>query len=163
MAKEERILPVPWSDDEIQLLKKQYAEKPTEELAKQLGRSLPAVRYRAHMLGLKRKIQYEGRWTPEDMALLKELYPECTVGEIAKRLGRTVNTVANRAHQLGIKRKSWCDKLWTAEELQLLRELYPTHEDIQDIAERIGRSPAMVRAKAHELGFIKHRIDFGDL
>jgi Zn-dependent peptidase ImmA (M78 family) len=156
MAKEERIFPGPWSDDEIALIKKLYAEKPTKELAKQLGRSLPAVRYRAHMLGLKRKIQYEGRWTPEDIALLKELYPECPLGEIAKRLGRTVNAVANRAHQLGIKRKSYLDKLWTAEELQLLSQLYPTHEGIQNIAERIGRSPAMVRAKAHKLGFIKH-------
>ena len=163
MAKEERIRPGPWSDDDIELLKKFYAEKPTEELAKQLGRSLPAVRYRAYRLGLKRKIQYEGRWTPEDIALLKELYPECPIPEIAKKLGRTVNAVKNRAHQLGIKRKNYLDEFWTAEELQLLRQLYPAHEDIKDIAERIGRSPAMVRAQAYDLGFSKRRIDFGDL
>jgi len=163
MAKEERNLPRPWSDDEIELLKKLYAEKPTEELAKQLGRSLPAVRCRAYMLGLKRKIQYEGCWTPEDTALLKELYPECPIPEIVKRLGRTVAAITCRAHYLGLKRKSYLDKLWTAQELQLLSQLYPIHENIQDIAERIGRSPSTVRAKAHDLGFSKHRIDFGEL
>jgi len=159
MAKEEGNLPRRWSDDEISLLKKQYAEKPTTELANQLGRSLAAVRCRAHMLGLKRKIEYEGRWTPEDMAVLKELYPESPIDEIAKRLGRTVNAVENRAHQLGVKRKSWSDRLWTAEEIELLKELYPNRGNIEEIAKRIGRSPAMVRTKAHKLGFVKrHKI-----
>ena len=163
MTKEERILPRPWSDDEIEILKELYAEKPSEELAEQLGRSLAAVRQRAHMLGLKRKIQYEERLRPEDIALLKELYPECPIPEIAKRLGRTVAAVKNRAHQLAINRKSWCDKLWTAQELQLLREMYPLHKDIQDIAERIGRSPGTVRAKAYSIGLRRRRIDSGEL
>ncbi len=97
------------------------------------------------------------KWTAKEVALLKELYPECGIGEIAKRLDRTVSAITGKAHSLRIKRKSWCVKLWTAEELQLLMELYPTHGDIQDIAERIGRSPSTVRAKAHDLGFSKRR------
>jgi len=111
------------------------------------------------MLGLKRKKRYEGRWTPQEMAVLKELYPESPVAEIATRLGRTVSAVENRAHQLGVKRKSWSDRLWTAEETELLKQLYPNRGNIEEIAERIGRSPAMVRAKAHKLGFVKrHKI-----
>ena len=163
MAEEERDFPGRWSKDEIKLLKKLYAGTPTEKVAKKVGRSLPAVRYRAHLLGLKRQVQQEGRWTPEDIAVLRELYPECPVGEISKRLGRTVNAIANRAHQLGIKRKSYVDKLWTDEQLKLLRQLHPLCENIEDVAKKIGRSPAAVRAKAHDLGLTKHRIDFGDL
>jgi predicted transcriptional regulator len=158
MVKEERNFLRLWSDDEIELVKKLYAEKPTKELAKQLGRTLAAVKHRAHVLGLKRKIRYEAHWTPEDIAVLKELYPTCPIGEIAKKLGRTVTAVRSRAIQLGIKRKSYLEKVWTAEELQLLRELYPTHEDIQDIAERIGRSPSAVRGKANYLGLSKRQI-----
>ncbi len=97
------------------------------------------------------------KWTAKEVTLLKELYPECPIPEIAKRLGRTVVAITRKAFSLEIKRKSWCDKLWTSEELQLLRELYPTHEDIQDIAERIGRSPGTVRVKAYSIGLKKLR------
>ncbi len=106
----------------------------------------------------KSKRGYGRKWTDKEVALLKELYPECPIPEIAKRLGRTVVAITDKAYYLGVKRKSYPDKLWTAEELQLLRELYPTHKDIQDIAERIGRSPSAVRAKADGLGIGKrHR------
>ncbi len=106
----------------------------------------------------KSKRGYGRKWTAKEVALLKELYPECPIPEIAKRLGRTVSAITGRACYLGLKRKSYLDKRWTAEELQLLRELYPTHENIQDIAERIGRSPSAVRGKADGLGFGKsHR------
>jgi len=105
----------------------------------------------------KSKRGYGRKWTVKEVALLKELYPECPIGEIAKKLDRTVAAITGRACYLGLKRKSYLDKLWTAEELQMIRELYPTGEDIQEIAERIGRSPSTVRIKAHDLGFSKHR------
>jgi hypothetical protein len=108
----------------------------------------------------KNKRGHGRKWTAKEVALLKELYPECPIGEIAKKLGRTVSTVKNRACQLKLKRKSYLGKSWTAEELQLLRELYPTHKDVQDIAERIGRSPGAVRAKVYNLGFCKRYITY---
>ena len=111
----------------------------------------------------KSKRGHGRKWTAKEVALLKELYPECPIPEIAKRLGRTVGAITGRAGYMGLKRKSWCDKLWTAEELQLLRELYPTHEGIQDIAERIGRSPAVVTTKANSIGLRRRRIDYGEL
>jgi hypothetical protein len=111
----------------------------------------------------KSKRGHGRKWTAEEVALLKELYPECPIGEIAKRLGRTVAAITGKACYLRLKRKSYLDKLWTAEELQLLRELYPTHEDIQDIAERIGRSPSGVSGKAHNIGLSKLRKPYGRL
>ena len=111
----------------------------------------------------KSKRGHGRKWTAKEVALLKELYPQCPIGEIATKLGRTVAAITCRACYLGLKRKSYLDKLWTAEELQLLRELYPTHEDIQDIAERIGRSPATVMAKANSIGLSRRRIDYGEL
>jgi len=106
----------------------------------------------------KSKRGHGRKWTADENALLRELYPESPIGEIAKRLGRTVAAITGKAHCLGLKKKSRLDKLWTAEQLQLLSQLYPTHEDIQDIAERIGRSPAVVRAKAYDLWLSKrHR------
>ena len=111
----------------------------------------------------KSKRGHGRKWTAEEVTLLKELYPECPIPEIVKKLGRTASAITGKAYSLRINRKSWCDKLWTAEELQLLSQLYPTHEDIQDIAERIGRSPAMVRVKAYSIGLRKRRIDSGKL
>jgi hypothetical protein len=93
----------------------------------------------------------------EEVALLKELYPECPIPEIAKKLGRTVSAITGKAYSLRINRKSWCDKLWTPEELQLLSQLYPTHENIQDIARRIGRPPSTVMSKAYSIGLSKRR------
>ena len=98
------------------------------------------------------------KWTAKEVALLKELYSECPIGDIAKRLGRTVSAITDKAYYLELKRKRYLGRLWTAEELQLLRELYPIHKDIQDIAERIGRSPSAVRGKANYLGLGKRQI-----
>jgi hypothetical protein len=111
----------------------------------------------------KSKRGHGRKWTAKEAALLKELYPECPIPEIAKRLGRTVAAITGKAYSLRINRKSWCDKLWTAQELQLLSQLYPMHEDIQDIAERIGRSPGTVVAKAYSIGLRRRRIDSGEL
>ncbi len=111
----------------------------------------------------KSKRGHGRKWTAEEVALLKELYPECPISEITKKLGRTVSAITGKAYSLRINRKSWCDKLWTAQELQLLSQLYPTQENILDIAERIGRSPSTVRAKAYSIGLSRGRIDFGDL
>ena len=97
------------------------------------------------------------KWTTDEIALLKKLYPENSIPELAKMLGRAVPTIKHKAYELEIKRKSWHEKLWTSEEIKLLRELYPTCEDIQDIAERIGRSPNAVRVKAYDLGLSKLR------
>ncbi len=103
------------------------------------------------------------KWTAKEVELLKELYPECPIPEIAKKLDRTASAITGKAYTLRISRKSWSEKLWTAQELQLLGQLYPTQESILDIAERIGRSPAMVRAKAYSIGLRRHRVDFGYL
>ena len=111
----------------------------------------------------KSKRGHGRKWTAKEVALLKELYPECPFGEIAKRLGRTVAAITGKARYLGIKRKNWCDKLWTAEEIQLLSQLYPTHEDIQDLAERIGRPPNGVRKKAYSIGLSKLRKPYDRL
>ena len=111
----------------------------------------------------KSKRGHGRKWTAKEVALLKELYPECPIGEIAKRLGRTVGAIRGKARYLELKRKSWCDKLWTAEEIQLLSQLYPTHEDIQDLAERIGRPPSGVSGKAHNIGLSKLRKPYDRL
>jgi hypothetical protein len=112
------------------------------------------------MMSAKSKRGRGRKWTAKEVALLKELYPECPIGEIAKRLGRTASAITSKAACLGLRRKSWCDRLWTAEELEMLRGLRPTHEDIQDMAERIGRSPNAVRVKAYGLGFGKRHITY---
>ena len=42
----------PWSDEEIALLKKLYAEEPALDVAVQLGRSIWSVRSKVRALGL---------------------------------------------------------------------------------------------------------------
>jgi len=152
MAKSKRGHGCKWTAKDVALLKKLYPERPFDEIAKRLGRTVASAKTQAYLLGLKRKSYVDKLWTAKEVALLKKLYPECPVGEIAKRLGRTVASVHTRAHLLGIKRKGWCNKVWSAHELALLKKLYPHCKCPRDVAKQLGRPVTAVRQRAYSLG-----------
>ena len=97
-----------WSKDEVKLLRKLYPTGTIQEIEDKTGRSLASIRYKANLIGIKRKRDYPAcpDWPPDEIKLLKKLYPTTKNGEIAKRLGRTMRNVRLKAFFLGLQKKS---------------------------------------------------------
>ena len=58
-AKTKKKGPIAWSERKLNLLKRLYPSRTAQEIAEQLGRSVPATRFRINKLGLKKKLRYE--------------------------------------------------------------------------------------------------------
>jgi len=147
----------PWSADELELLRELYQVKGLKELAEQLGRSPGAVEGRAYVMGLLKESRHRV-WSNEENKLLKKMFPKNTMRAIVDKLGRPFYSVEKRARELGLrKRPSYhhCPR-WSAKEIQLLKKLYP-HRNSQEVADKIGRSVGMVRARACKLGLKKSK------
>jgi hypothetical protein len=103
MAKKRMIVGRIWTAEEMALLKELYPVKPIPELAKMLGRTVPAVVDKAYSLGIRRKSWCEKLWTAEELELLRELYPTCeSTRDVAKKIGRAWGSVRQKAFNLGI-------------------------------------------------------------
>ena len=106
MAENKRGLGRKWTADETILLKELYPVRPTAEVAKALGRTIPAVKQRAYMLGLKTKTWCDKLWTAEELELLRELYPNCkSTREVAEKIGRPWGSVRQIASNLGLTKR----------------------------------------------------------
>ena len=58
MAKRKKLIKGLWSKDEVNLLKKLFPNRKTQEIAEQLGRSLKSVQMKASKMGLKKARKY---------------------------------------------------------------------------------------------------------
>jgi hypothetical protein len=88
----------PWTPAEDEAVRSRYSRGNAARLARELDRSVVAVRKRAARLGLN----VARRWTAADDAKLADLWSEAPVSRIAKLLGRTPLTTYWRARQLGL-------------------------------------------------------------
>ncbi|RKY10935.1 MAG: hypothetical protein DRP65_05600, partial [Planctomycetota bacterium] len=71
-------------------------------------RTVPAVKVRAYLLGLKRKSYLDKRWSPHELELLMRLYPYCKcTRDVAKQIGRPLTAVRQKAYDLGIKMEKY--------------------------------------------------------
>jgi hypothetical protein len=93
-----------WSKAEVNVLKKLYPAGRTQEIADKIGRSLPSVRYKAFLMGIKRK-RIRQEWPAGEIKLLKKLFPTTPNRQIADRLGRTMKAVRIKAFFLGLEKK----------------------------------------------------------
>ena len=92
-----------WSKEETQQLEKLFGTIPTEQLAKQLGRSEPSLRCKAYRMGLYLQAQYNP-WSAEEIKQLKEIFPTTSINDLAKFFGRSVNSVRQKAFRLELKK-----------------------------------------------------------
>ena len=97
-----------WSKDEVQLLKKLYPIGLTQEIEEKTGRSPASIKYKAYLMGIKRKRvrPVYPDWSHDEIKLLKKLYPTTNNNEIALRLGRSVRTVRIKAFLLDLQKKT---------------------------------------------------------
>ena len=61
-----------WSKDEVKLLRKLYPTGTIQEIEDKTGRSLASIRYKANLIGIKRKRDYPAcpDWPPDEIKLL---------------------------------------------------------------------------------------------
>ncbi len=102
ITEEKKLIKGLWSENEVELLKELFASSTGQEIADQLRRSLPTVRYKAHKMRLKKR--GSRRWTQDEVHLLKELFTNRSTREVANQLGRSVNSVREKAHRMGLKK-----------------------------------------------------------
>jgi len=95
----------PFTEEEINLLKKIYAETPKKRLEELFPKhTYESIRKKAKKLGLKREPGFQP-WSSEEEAILRELYPTAKREEIMKALpNRTWAAIRARAEFLGVKR-----------------------------------------------------------
>lgn len=78
-----------WTPEEDKILKEHYPTVAWDDLLAMLpGRTRTATRWRARVLGLRRKHLRKGThgWSPEEVAVLTEKYPNCALREIEAAL-----------------------------------------------------------------------------
>lgn len=137
-----------WTPEELDIIAQGSAtQQPLGEVVRKLGRSVDAVRSKAHLLGLKLRHM----WDPKDTQTLAELRDRGTsFPEIAEILGYTPSTVRKAAKRLGLFRQPAAAQ-WTHEAVFRLRALCADGVPLDTIAERLQIPKASVTKKAKEL------------
>jgi len=106
-----------WTAAEDELMRISYADTPTKDLAKILGRPIVDCYNRARTLGLKKAPELLARmarenqlarsgWTDADKAYLRVHYPNVKTLLIAGELGRTPRAVKTQAAKLRLKKSA---------------------------------------------------------
>lgn len=117
-------LVVPWSEEELNILREQYAGGVSAKLLSVMlpGRNPKAIATHARKLGVQSGRYLERSWNEQEIAILRQGYPSLGV-KVAQQLpGRTENAVKLMANKLGIqfqggvfhgaRQRIWTDKEW---------------------------------------------------
>ncbi|MEN3208598.1 winged helix-turn-helix domain-containing protein [Methylorubrum populi] len=97
----ERRADPPWSDEDVAILRRRYAErKPQKAIADELGRGVGAIATKASKLGLKQRF----RWTDEERARLVLGFERGeTLADVCRDIDRPLMNVAAEARRLGLR------------------------------------------------------------
>ena len=93
----------PFSDDEVELIRRLFPKTETLEITARLNRSNNSVKAKLRELGLRRRS--ENIWSSQKIALLKKLYPTTSTRAIANRLDKSMPATYRKAWELGLKKK----------------------------------------------------------
>lgn len=155
-----------WSDGEISILKKHYADggvKVVQE--KGVNRTEEAIKMMATKLNIKlsdsTRARLKGEWTADELELLR-LYYSSEGNDVQNRLqGRTIRAIQIKASQLGLKLNDSvkCVVLnrWTAQELSILKKYYKDYGAKYVKEKGVYRSNYAIVSKANKLG-IKREV-----
>lgn len=88
----------PWPAVHDQLLREAFGKAPLERIARVVGRTAPAVKVRAHALGLANPCYY---WSDDQVARLAEMRATgVTMAEAAKELGHSAYGCQRKALEM---------------------------------------------------------------
>ncbi|MGN6870021.1 MAG: hypothetical protein ACTHMY_16635 [Solirubrobacteraceae bacterium] len=124
-------------------------------LAHRLGRSPDALRLHAQHLGLLHPVSRR-RWAEWEDAVLRDGYTSALpYVEIARQLPhRTPTGLAARARKLELISYA---RRWSSLEDQRVAQLTASGRPLEDIAQRLGRTPEAIRRRAKRLGIAPPR------
>lgn len=156
-----------WSEDEVAILKKEYAAcSSVEELAERLGRSAASVMMKAACIGIVRVNRLV--WTSDMDAAVREYYPCKLTSEVADMLNLTPDQVSRRAKRLGLHKNS--DLIaGIGENGMFLKGHIPFNKGMKQsefmTAEKIGKSMAtrfvkgQIPSNIKEIGYERISVD----
>ena len=119
-------------------------------LAYRLGRSPDALRLHAQHLGLRRP-RPRRRWAEWEDAVIRDGYTSALpYSEIARQLPhRSATSLAARARKLDLITYA---RRWSIHDDQRLLQLTVRGSTLEDVAQRLGRTPEAIRRHASRLG-----------
>lgn len=93
-----------WNEEKDNLLRRHYPKRDLDWLAKRLGVTRGAVKARAQVLHLQRKVHKREPWTEKQLDYLKAHYADMRAEDIAKKVRHTIGSVWRTASSLGLKK-----------------------------------------------------------
>lgn len=93
-----------WTKTQENLLKELYLNQSisVKDIAKQLGKTVPAIKCRVVKLNLSRSKIFE--WNNTQLEILKQNYPFVNTQQVADSIGCSIYQARNKAHELGLKK-----------------------------------------------------------
>lgn len=96
--------PNEWTQKELDILRREFPSRTTEEVAAMLGRSYQATAVMASKLGLKKR-HYGTVWTKEMLMLLNNFFPIMFNRPLARWIGVSMRTLIRKARELGLEKE----------------------------------------------------------
>jgi hypothetical protein len=147
-----------WIAEEDDLLRHAYATGASlTPLRERLGRSSHSIRWRAEALKLRgTHVRRDGFrqgsvWTAQEEARLRADYGKVPTREIADTLGRGLRAVLYRANHLGLVHGFM--RPFSSDEDQAIRNAWLHGVSMVDVAQALGRDPAVIGKRAARIGY----------
>ncbi|WP_248006154.1 hypothetical protein [Novosphingobium sp. HR1a] len=147
----------PWIPEEDELLRRSYITGASlTPLRERLGRSPHSIRWRAGALGLRGTHRHRDGfrqgpvWTDEEEACLRADYGKVPTRRIAENLGRGVRAVFYHANRMGLVHGFM--RAFGADEDRAIRNAWTYGVSMVDVAQTLGRDPAVIGKHAARLG-----------
>lgn len=142
----------PWSQAELEKLRRKYGKVSDGVLARELNRSVESLRRMAKKVYSKGE-QRVGPWTPSEVQNLKEYWGAAELAVIELILRRDSKDIQRKVEEL---RGVLNDGPWSAEDIQALKRHYGTRTN-GDLVVILGRSIQAIQAKAEEFCLAKDK------
>ncbi len=141
----------PWSQAEIERLKRLYGLKPDSQIARDLQRSVESMRRLARRIFSGK--QRTGPWSAREVQNLKRYLGVARLEVMALVLRRSPQEIRRKVEDLQRQFKSGP---WNSTDVQTLKHLYGTRSN-KDLALILGRSHREIDAKARQLCLAKDK------
>ncbi|MFQ5749520.1 MAG: hypothetical protein ACE5H3_08695 [Planctomycetota bacterium] len=141
----------PWSQAEIERLKRLYGLKPDSQIARELQRSVESLRRLARRIFSGK--QRTGPWSAREVQNLKRYLGVARPEVMALVLRRSPQEIRRKIEDL---QRQFRSGPWNSADVQTLKHLYGTRSN-KDLALILGRSHREIDAKARQLCLAKDK------
>jgi len=141
----------PWSQAEIETLKRSHGLRSVAQIVRELNRSVESVRRMARLVFAgEEKV---GPWSAREVKSLKNYLGAANIEVISQILLRSQLEIKRKVEELQGMAKS---RPWTADDVQELKRMFGTREN-RDLVMILGRPESDIDEKARELCLAKDK------